>query len=256
MRYWAKSWNTTYGCTKIRRGCTSCWAASMAKRMQANGLLDGVVDADGNWTGKIVYKPERLDMPRHWKQPQVVAVNWMSDMFYEMIPHEVWPAVYKIMAETPRHCYLVLTKRYDIAEKRLWCSEPLPNVYAGFTISDRKDMIKALPWLFEISRRGWKTWVSFEPALEEVSWVGYEWLNGMVCGGESGTNARPMPIQAAYGARDYCRLYKIPFTFKQGSLGAPAVLDGRAWTGFPLTQRASDAAESPPEMRNNECKLK
>jgi len=233
MRYWNKSWNTIYGCTKIRSGCTHCWGALMAARMQGNGLLENVVDIHSEWTGNIVYKPERINIPLHWREPQIVAVNWLGDLFHSNVPPEVWPAVYKVMAETPRHCYLVLTKRYDIAEKRLWCSEPLPNVYAGFTISDRKDMIKALPWLFEISRRGWKTWVSFEPALEEISWAGFEYLDGMVCGGESGTNARPMPIQAAYGARDYCRLYKIPFTFKKGSQGAPAVLDGRVWTEFP-----------------------
>jgi len=57
----------------------------MAKRMQANGLLDGVVDAGGNWTGKIVYKPDRLDLPRHWRKAQIVAVNWMGDMFYRGI---------------------------------------------------------------------------------------------------------------------------------------------------------------------------
>ena len=236
MRYWAKSWNTTYGCTKIRSGCTHCWAASMAKRMQANGLLDGVVNADGNWTGKIVYKPERLDMPRHWKQPQVIAVNWMGDMFYEMVPPEVWPAMYKIMAETPQHTYLVLTKRY--AETCLQINQaPLPNVYLGVTISCQEDMYNAWFPLCDLYYQNWKTWVSYEPALEEVNWIGYVWLNGMVCGGESGNKARPMPTEVARSARDFCLAHKIPFTFKQGSLGAPAILDGRVWTEFPNREK-------------------
>jgi len=208
----------------------------MARRMQGNGLFGDVqvVNEKGEWTGSILYKPERLDLPRHWRKPQIVAVNWMSDMFHENVSPEVWPATYKVMAETPQHCYLVLTKRYDVASKRLWCSnDPLINVYIGFTISNRKDTEETRAWLYEISRRGWKTWLSFEPALEEVSWVGYEWLNGIVCGGESSKNARPMPLQAALGARNWCNLHHVPFTLKQGSLGALALLDGQAWYQFP-----------------------
>jgi len=232
MKYWTASWNTTYGCTKIRAGCLNCWAEIMCRRLQGNGLLNGVVDAEGNWTGKIVYKRERVSLPYCWRKPQIVAVNWLGDMFHPAVPPEVWPAVYRVMAETPRHTYLVLTKRYDqmFLETE---QEPLENVYLGATISCWKDIGEAYASLYALYRLGWKTWVSFEPALEEISWVGYEWLNGMVCGGESGRNARPMPIQAAQGARDFCRIHKIPFTFKQGNQGAPAVLDGETWFQFP-----------------------
>ncbi len=234
MRYWTRSWNSIYGCTRIRSGCRACWAATMAKRMQGNGLFGDVrvVDDKGEWTGKIAYKPERLDLPRHWKRTQIVAVNWMGDMFHENVPAEVWPAMYKVMAATPQHRYLVLTKRYDQMSLEAE-QEPLENVYLGVTISCWEDIIGAYDPLYALYRGGWRTWVSFEPALEEVSWAGYEWLNGIVCGGESGKNARPMPLQAVLGARDYCRLYKIPFTFKQSSLGTPAVLDGERWYQFP-----------------------
>jgi protein gp37 len=210
----------------------------MAKRMQGNGFFGDakIVDERGEWTGNIVYKPERLDMPYHWKKPQVVAVNWIGDMFHENVPPEVWPAVYKVMAETPRHTYLVLTKRYDEMFTGVE-QKPLPNVYLGATVSCRKDYAEAYASLYALHLSGWKTWVSFEPALEEVMWVGLEWLNGMVCGGESGNKARPMPIQAAYGARDFCRLYHIPFTFKQFSdtdgRNKPPLLDGRQWQQFP-----------------------
>lgn len=232
MKYWSKSWNTVYGCTKIRAGCLHCWAEIMCRRMQGNGLLNDVVDADGNWTGKIVYKRERVSLPYCWHKPQIVAVNWMGDMFHPNVPPEVWPMTYRVMATTPHHKYLVLTKRYFEMTFGI-TGKPFPNIYMGVTISCRQDAATAMAPLRILSDKGWKTWVSFEPVLEEVMWVGFEWLNGMVCGGESGRNARPMPIQAAYGARDYCRLYKIPFTFKQGSQGAPAVLDGATWFQFP-----------------------
>jgi protein gp37 len=203
--------------------------------MQGNGLLDGAVDEEGNWTGRITYKPERLEMPYHWRKPQVVAVDWMGDLFHENVPPEVWPATYKVMAETPQHRYLVLTKRYHkmMTTTAFFFGDPLENVYLGVTISNQKDADEAMVELIQCHSDGWPTWVSYEPALEAVRWNGFGWLSGLVCGGESGRNARPMPTEAAQGARDYCLAHGIPFTFKQGSLGAPAIIDGQRWFQFP-----------------------
>lgn len=234
MKYWTRSWNCLYGCTKLRAGCTNCWALAMATRMQGNGLLDGVVDAKGAWTGKIVYKPERLDMPRHWKTPQIVAVDWMSDIFHKDVPFDVWPATLRVMSDTPQHTYLILTKRYWELLHRLYPQDATENIYIGVTISNQKDADEAGEALFWASTTGWKTWVSFEPALEMVNWHGFGFLDGMVCGGESGTGARPMPIEAAREARDYCINEYIPFTFKQfGPRGMGAELDAEHYQEFP-----------------------
>ena len=236
-KYWTKSWNVLYGCTKCRAGCTHCWAEVMARRLQANGVLDGVVDDKGNWTGNIVYKPERLLMPYSWKTPQIVAVNWMSDTFHANVPSEVWPALCEVMRDTPRHIYLVLTKRYEKMAEQI--RHQLANVYFGVTISNQKDADEAREPLAECSRYGGKTWVSHEPALEVVDWSRYRYISGLVCGGESGTGAREMPEAAAISAKEFCLIHEIPFTFKQwgGKHGQGNMLNGTSWHGFPALDK-------------------
>ena len=139
MKYWTKSWNTIYGCTDRRAGCANCWALAMAKRMQGNGSLEGVVDECDRWTGKIAYKPERMNLPRTWKKPQIVAVNWMSDIFHEHVRAEVWPNTLKVMADTPQHTYLLLTKRYKSLLEKLYPGDAKDNIYVGVTISNPMD---------------------------------------------------------------------------------------------------------------------
>lgn len=236
MKYWTKSWNVLYGCTKIRAGCTHCWALQMATRMQGNGLLEGVVNDLGEWTGKIAAKPDRMDMPRAWRSAQVVAVNWMSDTFHENAPRGLWQAMLRVMADTPQHTYLVLTKRYDQLIDRLTPGDAADHIYVGVTISNQTDANDALLGLRFAYDSGWKTWVSYEPALEVVDWKGYEFLDGMVCGGESGRTARIMPAFAAMTALGLCQRWDVPFLFKQWGDGygrRPAILKGQEWLEFP-----------------------
>jgi protein gp37 len=234
MKYWTKSWNTIYGCQKIREGCQNCWAESMARRMQAQGLFEAtpILNAKG-WTGAIENQPKKIDLPLSWQRPQVVAVNWMGDMFY-YIPSNI-ADIFSVMRRTP-HIYLILTKRYDnmLSVINKYTPIKLENVYLGVTISNPTDAKDAHYPLRQLHDHGWKTWVSFEPALKVVDWSGYEWLNGMVCGGESGPHARPMPLEAVRSARDFCSENEIGFTFKQGEKGADPVIDGKRYAQFPV----------------------
>ena len=215
MKYWTKSWNTVYGCTKVRAGCLNCWALEMSKRIC---LAEGIVEG-GNWTGKVIYKPERIEMPLKWKKPQIVAVNWMSDTFHENLPN-LWFTLLPIMQATPQHTYLILTKRYDALTEYLYRDDARDNIYIGVTISSSEDANDAFVPVDYAHSAGWKTWVSYEPALEKVDWTSFgNIIDGMVCGAESGRYRRTMPIEAAIGARDFCYRYNIPFTFKQGNNG-------------------------------------
>ena len=235
MKYWTKSWNTIYGCKKHRAGCTNCWALAMARRMQANHQIFDVVDARGEWTGKVNFIESRLKMPYSWKSHQIVAVDWMSDLFYDTVPGGIWGETYEVMKATPQHTYLVLTKRYHemMMQATFYTPGPLENVYMGVTISNQKDADEAGEHLASLSNQGWHTWVSFEPALERVNWAGFGFLDGLVCGGESGSGAREMPVEAATGACAFCRDEFIPFTFKQWSGNHNELLGGVAYYEFP-----------------------
>lgn len=63
-------------------------------------------------------------------------------------------------------------------------------------------------------------------------------IDWVICGGESGPNARPMHPDWARGLRDQCQAAGVPFFFKQWGKHCPWAdigreLDGRTWDEFP-----------------------
>jgi hypothetical protein len=66
-----------------------------------------------------------------------------------------------------------------------------------------------------IAAAGWKTFVSYEPALGPVDWTGWEFLKQLISGGESGHKARPSHPDWHRGARDFADKHGIAYLFKQ-----------------------------------------
>lgn len=109
---------------------------------------------------------------------------------------------------------------------------PLPNVLIGCTAEDQQRADERRPHMDEIAGNGWRTFVSYEPALGPVDWSGWEFLSWLISGGESGHNARPSHPDWHRSARDFCATAGIPYHFKQWGEWAPAELlhhdNGRA----------------------------
>jgi protein gp37 len=103
--YADEAWNVAHGCAPVSAGCQHCWAAGMATRHR-NATAKG-----GKWTGEVVTFPERLAQPLKWREPRVIAVQFMGDLFYERVPFEFIAATFGVMATCPQHRFLVLTKR-------------------------------------------------------------------------------------------------------------------------------------------------
>lgn len=124
-------WNVAVGCSLASTGCQNCYAMKFAHR----GLSDRhrgltVLGQHGpRWTGEVRPVPEVLSAPLKWRKPQVVFVNSMSDIFHEKVPFEYISAVFGVMAATPQHTYIVLTKR----DPRKWFDwiESRPPDYGG-----------------------------------------------------------------------------------------------------------------------------
>lgn len=78
---WTEStWNPLTGCSKISPGCKNCYAERMAHRLRAMGQPN-------YWNGfKLTIHPNTLELPLHWKAPQMIFVNSMSDLFHEEVP--------------------------------------------------------------------------------------------------------------------------------------------------------------------------
>ena len=144
------------------------------------------------------------------------------------MPPEWRTELLELPAETPNLDWLLLTKRHNLARHYL-PKEPLPNVHIGMTI-ENEDMARLrLPYLGRIALDGWKTFISYEPALSRVNWPAYLDPDGLfggcfhwlICGGESGSNARPMHPDWAREARDAATACGVPFFFKRWGAWLP-----------------------------------
>lgn len=209
-------WNPLTGCDKVGQGCKNCYAEIMSRRLRAMGQTGyfDAVDDKGHWTGKITLLEDQLQKPYHWKKPRMVFVNSMSDLFHKNVPQEFINKVVRVMQNNPRHTFQVLTKRYDRPFLALYPQDASKNIYIGFSICNQDDADKARRYLRMVAD-DWKTFVSYEPALSNIDWTGYDFIDWMICGGESGTDRRPFELEWAYSARNFCKSHGIPFFMKQ-----------------------------------------
>lgn len=94
-------------------------------------------------------------------------------------------------------------------------SWPLPNVWLGVSAEDQRRADERREDMAALSAMGWRTVVSYEPALGPVDWTGWEFLSWMISGGESGPRARPSHPDWHRAARDFCSAAGVPYFFKQ-----------------------------------------
>jgi protein gp37 len=83
------------------------------------------------WDGNAHFFPERLEEPFHLRpgkeRPHRIFVCSMSDLFHESLSNEQIAAVFGVMAATPQHQYVVLTKRLKRAVEWFGYIDSLAN---------------------------------------------------------------------------------------------------------------------------------
>ena len=104
---------------------------------------------------------------------------------------------------------------------------PLPNVWLGTSVEDQARADERIPHLLDTPAA--VRFLSCEPLLglidlREISTAGVgaaagnkmsDCLHWVICGGESGPNARPMHPNWARSLRDQCQAAEVAFFFKQ-----------------------------------------
>jgi hypothetical protein len=98
---------------------------------------------------------------------------------------------------------------------------PMSNVFIGCTAENQERADELRPHMARIATAGWKTFVSYEPALGPVDWTGWEFLKQLISGGESGHKARPSHPDWHRGARDFAAAHGIAYLFKQWGEWSP-----------------------------------
>ncbi len=288
-----ETWNPTTGCTRVSAGCDNCYAFTLhdgrfaanlraaddwlqgrgareldvkatppTERIRfarlAEVLLPCAPQYDRPFSEVQVLDDERLEAPLHWREPRAVFVGSMADLFHDDVDDVALDRIFAVMALTPQHEYMLLTKRpermrdyldgrrgsremvrravmrltFDVdvelpphwdhlANGRVW---PLPNVGVMTTTEDQEQADRRVPQLLE-TPAAWHG-LSVEPMLGPIA-LPYEWLRGerrvgwVIAGGESGARkrVRPFHLEAVRQLRDECAGAGVPFFLKQlGSL--------------------------------------
>lgn len=238
------TWNPWQGCRKVSLGCLNCYMFRDKKRYGQN-------------PSKVVRsKPPTFNKPLRWKEPAKVFVCSWSDFFIEDADpwrDEAW----SIIRNSRHLTFLLLTKRPENIKARLPEDWPLPNVWLGVTAENQEQADKRIslllsveasvrflsiePMLGPIDLRRIKPWhLKHGPdgadCLSGGSW-GHEHVRHMagqdspgycnhsdgprvdwvICGGESGPNAREMKEEWAKDVMAQCLDCHVPFFMKQMS---------------------------------------
>jgi protein gp37 len=226
------TWNPVTGCTKISAGCDRCYAERFSERFRGT---PGHAFENGF---DLTLRPERLDQPMRWREPRMIFVNSMSDLFHKEVPKEFIGRVFDTMECAHWHTFQVLTKRSSLMRnflRRRYPDQRGPtHMWFGVSVEDgnRKSRIRHL----QESPAGVR-FLSIEPLIGPVGKLDLSGIDWVIVGGESGPGARPMKLEWVREVRDQCQENGVAFFFKQwGGLRPKSggrKLDDREWSDFP-----------------------
>lgn len=222
------TWNPVTGCDKISQGCKFCYAERLAKRLKA---MD---NPRYNYGFNVTLHEDLITLPLKWKQPRVIFVNSMSDLFHDKVPYRFISKIFQTMNESPQHIYQILTKRSDrlreMAVDLPWSS----NIWMGVSVEDER-VLHRINDLRNVPAQ--VRFLSCEPLIGPLSSLELGEIHWVIVGGESGPKARPMKAQWVTSILDQCRKSDVPFFFKQwGGVQKHRTgrkLDGRTYDEMP-----------------------
>jgi protein gp37 len=151
--------------------------------------------------------------------------------------------LFELIEATPHLDWLLLTKRPENVMRMVpasWQAAFPGNVWMGTTVENQKMADLRIPELLKIPAK--VRFLSCEPLLGPVnlkealklddgnrplfSIPPVDHIDWVICGGESGPNARPMHPDWARAVRDQCKAAAVPFLFKQWGEWCPGEVAG------------------------------
>lgn len=254
------TFNGWWGCVPVSPGCEHCYAERQSKRF-----------GPGIWASHRFFGEKHWNEPRAWNKKakaegirRRVFCGSMCDVFEDRPDLVEWRGrLWSLIVNTPNLDWLLLTKRPEnvlmmcphqiMGERDEWIP---PNVWIGVTAENQEMADKRIPLLLDIPAT--VRFVSVEPMLEQIDILQYltgEYTTGIIganwviCGGESGSGARPMNIDWARDLCDQCEIAGTPFFMKQLS-GTKKNLEDFPWElrvrEFPSTKNPTGGTAAGP----------
>lgn len=229
------------------KGVRHCYAGSMTaihagrkgwpKSFGEPKLFLGRLDAALAWSD--LRGKDRADKPWLNGFPRTIFLNDMGDTFTESLDED-WLAPYLEKMEHSKHIWIVLTKRPK-RMARFFKKHPIPLNFWLCTSVTRQSNVKRIADLLKIEDAP-ILGVSVEPMLNEIDLSavqGFERLQWVKIGGESGANARPCNIDWVKKLVRQCRKAEVPVFVKQ--LGTKPIHNGKRlrlknWHGSELSE--------------------
>jgi protein gp37 len=222
IQWTGRTWNPVVGCTKVSKGCENCYAMWQAFRCAAMGIpqYQGLTIIQGkapNWTGEVRLVEHKLEEPLHWRKPQMIFVNSMSDLFHEHLQNADILRVAEVMHRADWHVFQVLTKRSErmrglLNSELQFCAQDR-HIWWGVSVEDRKCGLPRIDHLrqADVAVR----FLSIEPLLEDIGVLNLDGIHWAIIGGESGHRARPFDIGWGRSIVSQCRERGVRCFMKQ-----------------------------------------
>ena len=245
------TWNPMSGCQKVSQGCKYCYAETIAEQKRGTRAFPNGFD--------LTIRSHKLIEPFKLKEPCLIFVNSMSDLFWDKVPNDYRNKIVDVIEQTPQHEYQILTKRPDLMLQYSKYRKLPPNFWAGTTVENEAAMFR-IKLLKQVDAE--IKFISMEPLLsalylqdgdlETISWV--------ITGGESGVHlwkgniceeralvrynssnkkweAREDRIKWVRDIKDFCGAHNVKFFHKQWGgtypKSAGRLLDGKNWDEIP-----------------------
>lgn len=207
------TFNPWVGCQKVSEGCDLCYAEHLMDRRYH----------------KVQWGPQgtrKRTSGAYWKSPfhwnRSAASSGRRDRVFcaslaDWLDNKV-PAIWRhdladLINATPNLDWLLLTKRIEIFDRLApWHRRNVPsNVWIGVSCETQEQFDRRYKYLDAINAI---RFISYEPALGPLK-IGAARPDWIICGGESGSGARPMDPAWARALRAECDVLEIPFFMKQ-----------------------------------------
>jgi len=191
------TWNPWYGCRKVSPACAHCYAERDMTRYGRD--FNTVMRA----------KDATFYAPLKWKEPRKIFTCSWSDFFIEEADEwrsEAW----NIIMQTPRHTYLVLTKRPERISKS---SLQWPgHIWLGASVETTRQY-RRIEKLRDIPAR--IRFLSMEPLLARTHDTPLYGIHWVIVGTESGPKPRFTDLNWIRAIRDKCKAEGVAFFVKQ-----------------------------------------
>jgi protein gp37 len=275
--------NGGHFCNKISPGCLHCFSETQNQSNYfafASHLLYA-----GKAPENLIFDEAVMEKFIRMRSPKKVFLCSMTDLFGEWVPDEWLDKAFAYMAFSSQHTFQVLTKRTKRMQRYLsdpvtpdrieemgysfthnmdcvnnW---PLPNVWLGTSIENQQAADDRIPMLLDTPAV--LHFVSAEPLLEKIDLSEFlicaEGRFWVICGGESGSGARPCHIDWIRSLVQQCQQTKTAVFVKQwGSqaIDSSPYIDGVVKNHFQVklkNRKGGDITELPLDVQIREFPL-